>query len=165
MYRILILPDIWPAVCPANPVSAQRPDIWCIPTFFSVWLKWHIFIITGTVDMSAWTDNLFEKSVRFTDPEPAISFISFRIRSLNTDSYFKGTVSRDFRPLFFFHQITSPRPLIYGLKPFCIWLCIREDIWLTNCRLWPERCQWNRSGQKRSLDNPYIFCVIVTAIG
>jgi hypothetical protein len=38
---------------------------------------------------------------------------------------FKGTLTRDFRPLGFFHQTTPPRPLIHRLKPFWIWLRIR----------------------------------------
>jgi hypothetical protein len=33
---------------------------------------------------------------------------------------FKGTLTRDFRPLVFFHQTTSPGPLIQGSKPFLI---------------------------------------------
>jgi hypothetical protein len=39
----------------------------------------------------------------------------------------KGTVSRDFRPSVFFHQTIPPRALIHGLKPFCIWLGIRQE--------------------------------------
>jgi hypothetical protein len=35
--------------------------------------------------------------------------------------YFKGTVSRNFRPPFF-HQSTPPWAQIHGLEPFCIWL-------------------------------------------
>jgi hypothetical protein len=31
---------------------------------------------------------------------------------------FKGAVSRDYRPLVFFHQTNSPRPLIHGLNLF-----------------------------------------------
>jgi hypothetical protein len=38
----------------------------------------------------------------------------------------KGTLTRDFRPLFF-HQTTSPGPLIQRLNPFRIWLRICED--------------------------------------
>jgi hypothetical protein len=36
----------------------------------------------------------------------------------------QGTLSRDFRPLVFFHQSTPPRAVTHGLKPFRIWLCI-----------------------------------------
>jgi hypothetical protein len=41
---------------------------------------------------------------------------------------FKGTVSRDFRPLVFFHQKIPPRPLIHALKYFRIFLRIRRDM-------------------------------------
>jgi hypothetical protein len=41
---------------------------------------------------------------------------------------FKGTVARDFRPSFFFHQSTPPRALIHGLKPLCIWPNFRLKI-------------------------------------
>jgi hypothetical protein len=34
-----------------------------------------------------------------------------------TAGVFKGTLTRDFLPLFF-HQTTPPRPLIHGLNPF-----------------------------------------------
>jgi hypothetical protein len=40
---------------------------------------------------------------------------------------FKGTVSRDFRLLFFFHQTIPPRALIHGLKPFRIWLRMSRE--------------------------------------
>jgi hypothetical protein len=42
-------------------------------------------------------------------------------------TYVKGTLLRDFRPSFFFHQTIPPGPLIYGLKPFRIWLRICRD--------------------------------------
>jgi hypothetical protein len=38
--------------------------------------------------------------------------------------FIKGTVSRDFRPLVFFHESIT----INGLKYFCIWLKIRRKI-------------------------------------
>jgi hypothetical protein len=38
-------------------------------------------------------------------------------------SLFKGTLTRDFRPLFFSSN-RGPRPLIHGLKPFWTWLRI-----------------------------------------
>jgi hypothetical protein len=48
----------------------------------------------------------------------------------------KGTLTRDFRALvFFIKQPRSPRPLMHRLKPFWIWLWIREDIRLWNCRV------------------------------
>jgi hypothetical protein len=40
--------------------------------------------------------------------------------------FLKGTLTRDFRPVFF-HQTTSSGSLIHRLKPFRIWLLIRED--------------------------------------
>jgi hypothetical protein len=40
-----------------------------------------------------------------------------------------------------FHQTIPPGPLINGLKPFCIWLQIREDIRLRNSRFWHQQCQ------------------------
>jgi hypothetical protein len=43
--------------------------------------------------------------------------------------YIKGTVSRDFRPLVFFHQTIPSGPLIHGLKHFRIWLRIHKVIW------------------------------------
>jgi hypothetical protein len=43
----------------------------------------------------------------------------------------KGTVSRDFRPTVFFHQRIPHRALIKRLKPFRIWLRIRQDVWQT----------------------------------
>jgi hypothetical protein len=45
----------------------------------------------------------------------------------------KGTVSRDFRPLVFFHQTIPSGPLIHGLKPFRIRLRIREVIRQSRC--------------------------------
>jgi hypothetical protein len=39
----------------------------------------------------------------------------------------KGTVSRDFRPLVFFHQSTPSRALSHRLNPFRIWLRIRRN--------------------------------------
>jgi hypothetical protein len=44
-----------------------------------------------------------------------------------TNQSLGGTLTRDFRALCFFHQTTSPGPLIHGLKPFRIWFRIRED--------------------------------------
>jgi hypothetical protein len=41
-------------------------------------------------------------------------------------SHFKGTLTRDFRPVFV-HQTTSHGSLIHRLKLFRIWLRIRED--------------------------------------
>jgi hypothetical protein len=62
---------------------------------------------------------------------------------------FKGTLTRDFRPLVFFHQTTPPRPLIHGLKPFSIWISIRRE---------------NRLCNRRSLVNPHFLCVKVIGI-
>jgi hypothetical protein len=42
---------------------------------------------------------------------------------------FRDRVTR-FSTSGFFHKTISPTPLIYGLKPFCIWLQIPEDIGL-----------------------------------
>jgi hypothetical protein len=47
---------------------------------------------------------------------------------LHKYSTLKGTVAREFRPLFFFHQSTLPRALIHGLKPFRIWPRIRRAV-------------------------------------
>jgi hypothetical protein len=44
----------------------------------------------------------------------------------------KWTVSRDFRPLVFFHQTIPPWALIHGLKPFRIWIRIRRENRLCN---------------------------------
>jgi hypothetical protein len=67
---------------------------------------------------------------------------------------FKGTLSRDFWPLVF-HQTTLSGPLIRGLNPFCIRLCIRIDIRLWNSLFCPQKC---------SLVNPHIFCMNVVDI-
>jgi hypothetical protein len=63
----------------------------------------------------------------------------------------KGTLTRDFRPLFFSSK-NSPRPLIHGLKPFWIWLRIRGEN-----QLWNRRCNWHRCDKKRSLVNTKIL--------
>jgi hypothetical protein len=39
----------------------------------------------------------------------------------------KGTLTRDFWPLFFFHQTTSPGSLIHRLKPFRIPYCFEFE--------------------------------------
>ena len=43
---------------------------------------------------------------------------------------FKGGVSRDFRPQFFFHKSNPSGPLINRLKWFFIKIRFREDIWI-----------------------------------
>jgi hypothetical protein len=74
----------------------------------------------------------------------------------------KGTVSRDFRPSFFFHQTIPPGPLIHGQKPFWIPFYItnaggkprikpgvwRPEMWaliypLEYCALTATICQWS----------------------
>jgi hypothetical protein len=39
----------------------------------------------------------------------------------------QGTVSSDFRPSIFSTN-NIPRPFLHRLKPFQIWICVREDI-------------------------------------
>jgi hypothetical protein len=46
----------------------------------------------------------------------------------NSKCLFKGTVSRDFRPLVFSHQTIPLGALNHGLKPFRIWLRICRNI-------------------------------------
>jgi hypothetical protein len=77
--------------------------------------------------------------------------------------FFKGTLTRDFRPLFF-HQTTPPRPLIHGLTPFWIWLQIRGENRIWNRRFSSQWCQWHRCDKKRSLVTPLYFCLKVKGI-
>jgi hypothetical protein len=63
----------------------------------------------------------------------------------------KGTLTRDF------HQTAPPMSLIHGLKPFRIWLRIRKENSLRNCRFCARRCKWHRCDQKWSLVNHHIF--------
>jgi hypothetical protein len=53
----------------------------------------------------------------------------------------KGTLTRDVQPLFFFHKSTPSRPQIHGLKPFWIWLRIREGNRLWKRRFSSQLCQ------------------------
>ncbi len=46
---------------------------------------------------------------------------------------FKGTVPRDFRLLFFFHESVSPKPLSIPIEPFRIFSKIRGDIRSSRC--------------------------------
>jgi hypothetical protein len=82
----------------------------------------------------------------------------------NKAIFLKGECHEIF-DLWFFHQTIPPGPLIHGLKPFCIWLRIREDIRLRNRQFLHQQCQWHRWCQKWSLYNPNIFCVNFTAMG
>jgi hypothetical protein len=49
------------------------------------------------------------------------------------DSTFKGTVSRDFSLLVFFHESVSPQPQSIQLRPFQIFSKIRGDIRESRC--------------------------------
>jgi hypothetical protein len=73
----------------------------------------------------------------------------------------KGTVSRDFWPLVFFHQSTPPRALTHRLKPYRIWLRIHRDNRFKNCKNRFQRCQWHRWNWKWSLEFPNFFLLIV----
>jgi hypothetical protein len=54
-----------------------------------------------------------------------------------SDKALKGTWHEIF-DLCFFHKSTPPRPIIHGLKPFWIWLRIREENPMSS-----QRCQWH----------------------
>jgi hypothetical protein len=56
-----------------------------------------------------------------------LEFESNQTKTLDK-TYFKGIVSRDFRPSVFFHDTIPPRTLMHGLKAFCRWLHIRRDV-------------------------------------
>jgi hypothetical protein len=62
----------------------------------------------------------------------------------------KGTVSRDFRPLVFFHQSTPPRALTHRLQPFRIWLRIRRK---KSTLFEFQRCQWQRWNHFRGVND------------
>jgi hypothetical protein len=47
--------------------------------------------------------------------------------------FLKGTVPRDFRLLFFFHESVSPKPLSIPIEPFRIFSKIRGDIRSSRC--------------------------------
>jgi hypothetical protein len=49
-------------------------------------------------------------------------------KKLRANYFIKGTVARDFWPLFFFHESTPYGPLIHTLKHFRILVRILEDI-------------------------------------
>jgi hypothetical protein len=67
----------------------------------------------------------------------------------------KGTVSREFRPSVFFHKTIPPRALIHGLKPFWIWLRIRQENLFGNRQNRIPRSQWDRGNRNFLSEFPF----------
>jgi hypothetical protein len=93
-------------------------------------------------------------------------------RDSTNSSFFKWTLSRDFRPSVFFYQSNAPRPLINLLKPFRIRLRI---LWLfcgvsdptemiSAVSLTPGRFIWPRGDFKPTLRDPIFYTFAISLL-
>jgi hypothetical protein len=110
-------------------------------TKFGIFNKFYFILSGGIIYYFS------EKSIMFLIMYKILYKIFLRKEEFQKNKMFQYTVQilkgqcHEIFDLWFFYQTNSPRPLIHGLKPFCIWLGIREDIRLRNRRFWLERCQ------------------------